>query len=261
MRWQYSTPLVLAAMLLPMLAPAARGSGGVIAGINAHTGLAAVGCLPCPAPVPGTLWTNGSCDGYGAITAEEHVPNQRLLLAVDDFWVAASCGAAAVSTVRVQMVMLPLDNPPQVGRLEIRDDVDGLPSAAVRYSVAFEEAPFIVGCILSGNHPFMVLEYAIPTPALVLTPGRYWVSPIGLDVTGTQYRIFATAGGGSLRLGEALWDHTSLSPATWTLTSDFPGFLNQPRDFAFEVDGTCSGLLTDGFENGDPRNWSPSPLH
>ena len=261
MRWLNNTPLLLAALLSPILAAPARGSGEVVAGVYGRADLAAVVCLPCPAPVPGTLWTNGGCDGYGAITAEEHVPTQRLLLAVDDFWVAASCGSAAVSTVRVQMVMLPLDNPPRIGRLEIRDDVDGLPSAAVRYSVAFDEVPYIVGCILSGNLAFMVLEYAIPTPALVLPTGRYWVSPIGLDVTGTQYRMFATAGGGSLRLGEALWDHTSLSPATWSLTSDFPGFLNQPRDFAFEVDGTCTGLLTDGFENGDPRNWSPSPLH
>jgi hypothetical protein len=221
---------------------------------------ATIECLPCK-PLPGNLWLNGACDGYGAIGSYERSDGALPpILAADDFAIPASCELATLERIHLNMALLPLDDPPTTGRLEVYADDGGRPAPAPLHSLDFVVAPAVEGCIRSGQFLFMVHALTFDTPGLTLTPGRWWLSPVGWNVAGNEYFLFATAGDGVLRLGEAQWHNTSYSPEPWNGTSLFPFFQDSRRDFAFAIEGSCSGLLRDGLEDGDLRAFTPHPL-
>lgn len=254
--------------LLPMLLIAHHtGVDSLRAAVSPDAGLVAAAgpegpsCPPC-STTAGSLWSNGGCDGFGAIASYERSDHALpLVQAADDFWITPSCGEASLERVRVQMALLPLDEPPTTGRLEIFADAAGQPAAGPPLaSVDFVAAPEVVGCIRSGQFLVMVHELELTTTGLTLPPGHYWLSPVGWNKTGIDFFLYATAGGGQLRMSEAVWHNPAHSSLAWNPVSTFPFFQDRPGDFAFEVDGGCANLLSDGFETADLRGWTPQPL-
>jgi hypothetical protein len=248
-----------------MASPQARHAATVLpspsAGVVSTAPQGTPSCLPCAA-APGSLWRNGACDGFGAIGSYERTTGAvPALLAADDFWIAPSCGLATLSTVRVHMALLPLDQPPTRGRLDFYRDGGEQPLAGPPlHTLEWTATPTVVGCIRSGPFLFRVHELAIATPGITLPAGRAWLSPVGWNTTGNEFFLFATAGDGNQRLGQGVWHNLASSPEPWNPISAFPGFEDRRGDFGFEVDGTCEGLLADGFEAADLRAWTPSLL-
>lgn len=217
-------------------------------------------CQPCTG-VTGSFWSNGACDGYGAVDSEVYSASGTINLAAGDFEVGDGCAEATLTAVRVHMVVLPLDDPARQGELRLYPDAAGAPAAQPLAVLPFDQLPVRVGGILSGGSLcFVVFEYALELPSWTLAPGRYWLVPVGFNLDGTQFRLFATAGGTAVRLAEGMFRNAGQGFPDWSPLSAFTAlFDGEPRDFSFELDGHCATLTADGFESGNLAAWQLPP--